>query len=100
GATTRPVVLSRQVLTNRSEFRLRGVLLPDAVLLNRHGMLLELERRGKRKVHLEDLGVHFGLTLRETEVAALIARGLSDQAIATRLGISIRTVEHHTEHVL
>ena len=100
GPSTRPVVLSRQVLTNRSEFRLRGVLLPAAVLLNQRGILLELERMGKRRVHLEDLRIQFGLTAREVEVAALIARGLSDQAIATRLGISTRTVEHHTEHVL
>lgn len=99
-ASTRPVVLSREVLTNRSEFRLRGVLLPAAVLLNRRGILLELERVGKRKVHMEDLCVQFGFTAREIEVATLIARGLSDQAIATRLGISPRTAEHHTEHVL
>ena len=99
-ASPRPVVLSRQVLTNSSEFRLRGVLVPDAVLLNQRGILLELERTGKRKVQMEDLRGHFGLTAREVEVAALIARGLSDQAIAARLGISPRTAEHHTEHVL
>ena len=34
GASTQPVVLSRQVLTNRSEFRLRGVLVPRAVLVD------------------------------------------------------------------
>jgi DNA-binding CsgD family transcriptional regulator len=100
GAYTRPLVLNRQVLTNRSEFRLRGVLIPAAVLLNQRGILLELERTGKRKVHMEDLCVQFGLTAREVEVATLIARGFSDQAIATRLGISARTAEHHTEHVL
>jgi DNA-binding CsgD family transcriptional regulator len=100
GAGTRPVVLNRQVLTNCSEFRLRGVLVPPAVLLNQRGILLELERTGKRKLQMEDLCVHFGLTAREAEVAALLARGLSDRAIATRLGISSRTAEHHTEHVL
>ena len=100
GASARPVVLNRQVLTNRSEFRLRGVLVPPAVLVHQRGILLELERTGKRKVHMEDLCVHFGLTEREIEVATLIARGLSDQAIANRLGISPRTAEHHTEHVL
>jgi DNA-binding CsgD family transcriptional regulator len=95
-----PVVLSRQVLTHRSEFRLRGVLIPRAVLVNQRGILLELERTGKRQIRMEDLCVHFGLTAREVEVATLIARGLSDQATATRLGISLRTTEHHTEHVL
>jgi DNA-binding CsgD family transcriptional regulator len=99
-ASTKPVVLNRQVLTNRSEFRLRGVLIPHAVLVNQRGILLELERTGKRQIRMEDLCVHFGLTAREVEVARLVARGLSDQAIATRLGISLRTAEHHTEHVL
>ena len=28
-----------------------------------------------------------------------MGKGLSDQAIATRLGISVRTAEHHTERV-
>jgi DNA-binding CsgD family transcriptional regulator len=100
GASTKPVVLNHQVLTNRSEFRLRGVLVPRAVLLNQRGILLELERTGKRQIRMEDLRVHFRLTAREVEVATLVARGLSDQAIATRLGISLRTAEHHTEHVL
>lgn len=100
GASTQPMVLNRQVLTHRSEFRLRGVLVPRAVLGNQRGILLELERTGKRQIRMEDLGVHFGLTAREVEVATLVARGLSDQAIATRLGISLRTAEHHTEHVL
>ena len=102
GATrgTRPVVLSRQVLTNRSEFRLRGVLVPRAVLLHRRGILLELERTGKRQVGIEDLRGQFRLTVREVEVATLVAQGLSDQAIAARLGVSLRTAEHHTEHVL
>ena len=100
GTSTRPVVFNRQVLTNRSEFRLRGVLIPDAVLVNQRGILLELERTGKRQIRMEELCAHFGLTAREVEVATLVARGLSDQAIATRLGISLRTAEHHTEHVL
>jgi DNA-binding CsgD family transcriptional regulator len=100
GAGTKPVVLNHQVLTNRSEFRLRGVLVPRAVLLNQRGILLELERTGKRQIRMEDLRVHFRLTAREVEVATLVARGLSDQAIANRLGISLRTAEHHTEHVL
>ena len=39
------------------------------------------------------------LTLREQEVVALVADGLSNKAIASRLGVSTRTVEGHVNHV-
>jgi HD-GYP domain-containing protein (c-di-GMP phosphodiesterase class II) len=40
-----------------------------------------------------------GLTEREGEVLCLIARGLSNRAIAEALVISPRTVQHHLEHI-
>lgn len=39
------------------------------------------------------------LTARETEVVRLVARGMSNKAIAHQLGISPRTVEGHLNHV-
>lgn len=41
-----------------------------------------------------------GLTAREVEVLALLAQGLPDAAIADRLVLSRRTVEHHVGAVL
>ncbi|MFC5731073.1 MULTISPECIES: ATP-binding protein [Nocardioides] len=41
-----------------------------------------------------------GLTRRQREVAGLLAEGLSNKEIATRLVISQRTVETHVDHVL
>lgn len=40
------------------------------------------------------------LTRREREVASLLADGLSNRAIATKLVLSPRTVEVHVEHIL
>jgi len=40
------------------------------------------------------------VTRRQAEVLALLAEGRSDAEIAHRLGISVRTVAHHVEHIL
>ncbi|MEU8418739.1 LuxR C-terminal-related transcriptional regulator [Amycolatopsis japonica] len=40
------------------------------------------------------------LTTRETEIAKLIAKGLTNRDIAARLVISQRTVDSHVEHIL
>jgi HD-GYP domain-containing protein (c-di-GMP phosphodiesterase class II) len=68
-----------------------GRLDPDAVdaVLNAAG-----HRVSKRPRELPA-----GLTPRELEVLLAVARGQSNQAIGDDLGISVRTVGHHVQHV-
>jgi predicted ATPase/DNA-binding CsgD family transcriptional regulator len=45
-------------------------------------------------------GPHGTLTRRELEVATLVAQGLTNRDIAGRLGVSVRTIDTHVDHVL
>ena len=53
--------------------------------------------RGPR---LSTRGNPFGLTAREAEIAALLARGLTNARIGARLHISPKTVDHHVSAIL
>ncbi len=59
-------------------------------------MLILEERR--EELEMAEL-VSLGLSRRETEVLAWIARGKSDAETAMILGISARTVAKHLEHI-
>lgn len=47
-----------------------------------------------------ELQKRYGLTARQAEVALLLARGLSNRAVAERLSISPHTARHHAQRVL
>ena len=58
--------------------------------------LLQLRHDWVRTSH----GSDERLTFREEEVLRLVADGLTDREIATRLGVSKRTAEAHVSHIL
>lgn len=48
----------------------------------------------------DDVAVRFGLTLRQAQVAILLARGARNDTVALALGVSASTARRHTEAVL
>src|SRR5918994_4451311 len=57
-------------------------------------------RSGSDSARESRLPKRFNLTRREVQVANLLAKGLSNQAIARELKISAHTARHHTQRVL
>jgi DNA-binding NarL/FixJ family response regulator len=47
----------------------------------------------------ENVAISAHLTLRERQIVALVGEGLANKAIATHLGVSVRTVEGHMNHI-
>jgi DNA-binding CsgD family transcriptional regulator len=64
------------------------------------GSLLVLRERRLGPPDAAALAAALPLTRRQAQVLALICRGLGDAAIAVELGISVRTVGHHVQHIL
>jgi DNA-binding CsgD family transcriptional regulator len=62
--------------------------------------LLVLRERRTGAPDPAELAAALPVTGRQSEVLALLGEGRSDAEIAHRLGISVRTVGHHVEHIL
>ncbi len=98
--TVSPSFASREVRTSSGTVSIRGALAPAWMFGRHHGVIVTLERQADRAPSDAELRQHFGLTARELEVARWVAEGLSNQALAERLGVSFFTARNHVERVL
>lgn len=87
--------------TARARYHLRA-LLPSAPL-GRHArfvITVAADRAARTLPSVAEMHARHILTRREAEVATLVAQGLSNEEIATRLSVSRHTVRHHVEAVM
>lgn len=86
---------SRDLVADGPGGRLVAHLLPAPEPAGHDVILLEEHRVGRERRALMDLG----LSSRQTEVLALLARGRSNAEIAQALHVSPHTVKKHLEHI-
>jgi DNA-binding NarL/FixJ family response regulator len=93
--TERSALVDADLLELSAALGLPGRLVIDMSVAEQLGHPLVLfEPGGNRPSTLA------GLSQRESDVAALVASGLANKQIATRLGISTGTVKHHVHRIL
>lgn len=91
---------TRELRLGTRTVTLRGALAPSWLLGRDPGVLVTLETATAAAPTDAELCARFGLTVRELEVARLIAEGLANKQIAARLGLSFYTARNHVERVL
>jgi DNA-binding NarL/FixJ family response regulator len=86
----RPALTPEEIAAQLKEEVRAGRLDTDAVnaVLRASGQRAPARRQGPS-----------GLTVREVEVLALLARGLSNKEIGRRLSVSPKTASNHVEHI-
>lgn len=95
-----PPRAEREAQTARGRYTLRASLVPAGALVSDACVVVTVAlATAPRLPEPEALRERFGLTKREAEVAALIAAGLPNDAIADRLFIAPGTARRHTEGV-
>ena len=74
-----------------------GAILIERIQTALHLSAEQWEQDAENKMLRERLAT---LTIRERDVLGLVLEGYSNKEIATYLGISFRTVEHHRSHII
>jgi DNA-binding CsgD family transcriptional regulator len=100
GTDAGPTLPARSVRTPLARYALRATFAP-AVLWGEEGLVqVALDVTGAETADAAAGSPALGLTVREAEVARLLARRLSNAELAAALGVSAHTARHHTERVM
>ncbi len=91
---------SQEISTARNRYLLRATILPPGTCSTGSTVLVLARPRCPALPSAVELQARFELTRREADVALHLAAGMSDDAIARRIGVSPHTARHHSEHVL
>lgn len=81
-------------------FRSRGLLVEALALMTELGGMPPIQARAQALLAELDADRPGTLTRRESEVADLVAEGLTNRQIAERLHLSERTAQNHVQHIL
>jgi DNA-binding CsgD family transcriptional regulator len=100
GALEGGVGKAREVATSRARYRLEGCFVPAELCGGTEVVVLTLRCASNSLPARDILRARFGFTRRQADVALLLARGRSNEALARELCISPHTARHHTEQVL
>ncbi len=90
----------REFATDAARYRVRVSLLSEEVMGREPAVLIAAERLTPVLPGLEALRERFNLTPQQSNVALLLAEGLSDKAIAEKLSVSLNTARNHSKRVL
>jgi DNA-binding CsgD family transcriptional regulator len=93
---------AREVRTERGRYALTGTILPGGLIGTDRSALVSVAFTEARPAlpSPEAVRTRHGLTKREAEVALLLTEGLTNEALADRLFVSVHTARHHVEAVL
>jgi DNA-binding CsgD family transcriptional regulator len=100
GMLAAPEATRQDARTALARYRLRGCLVGPDTLDAESAVLVSVDRVASEPPTPEALRDRLGLTAREVQVACLLIQRLTNDEIASTLGISTHTARHHTESVL
>ena len=89
----------QELATSLASYRLRGAFVGLKAVGLSECILITVERLDPMLPGPAEVASRYGLTRRQSEVALLMAQGLSNRAIGEQLGISPHTVRHHSEAI-